>query len=79
MRVDDNDSCTALLVLEQTYDGDMILDENTIEHIVGLLEVRSLHGCRAEFHEMVLDQRVSGGFMSTQLMQNKPNTHFDAL
>ena len=65
MRVDDNNSCTALLVLEQTDDGNVIFDENTVEHIVGLLEVRSLHGCRAEFHEMVLDQRVSEGFMST--------------
>ena len=67
MRVDDDNSCTALLVLEQTDDGDVILDENTIKHIVGLLEVRSLHGCRAEFHEMVLDQRISESFMSTRI------------
>lgn len=39
-----NDTRACFLVLEATYDSDVILAKNPVEHVVRLLEIWALHG-----------------------------------
>lgn len=48
-----------LLVLERANDSDVVLPQYPIEHVVGLLEIRPLHGNSTVLHEMLLDKGIS--------------------
>ena len=58
MRVGDDKASARLFILEETEDGDMILREDAIEHMVCLLEIGTLHCEGIELDEMLLDQGV---------------------
>ena len=59
MRVHDNKTRAGRLVLEKCNDSDVVSLEDTIEHIVSLLEVRSLHCHTIEFNQLFLHKLVS--------------------
>ena len=80
MRVYDNETSASLLVLEEADNSDMVLAEDAVEHVVGLLEVSALHGDRAVLHELRLYERVPAHDLSAlrNLIGNR-ETHFSRL
>lgn len=59
MGVCNDESCACFSVLERTDDGDVIPNKDTVEHIVGLLEIRTLHGDLVELDEVLFNKLVS--------------------
>ena len=49
---------TRLLILEKSNDRDIIPLEHAIEHVVGLLEIGSLHGDGAILNKLFLNKRI---------------------
>ena len=58
MRVYDNETSASLLVLEEADNSDMVLAEDAVEHVVGLLEIGSLHGDGAILDKLFLNKRI---------------------
>ena len=55
----DDEACAGLPVLKEADDRDVIFRENSIEHIVCLLQIGTLHRDGAELDEVLLDQSIS--------------------
>ena len=52
MCVGEDESCAGVDVLEEGDDGNVVLAQNTVEHVVCLLEILTLHGDSAELDEV---------------------------
>jgi hypothetical protein len=66
-------------VLHETNDGNVVLAQHAIEHVVCLLEVLSLHRNGTEFNELLLHQLVSVQTPVNSILQSRKSTYLDAL
>lgn len=58
MCVGEDESCAGVDVLEEGDNGDVVLAQNTVEHVICLLEILTLHGHSAEFDEVLFYQLI---------------------
>lgn len=58
MCVGEDESCARVDVLEEGDDGDVVLAQDTVEHVVCLLEILTLHGDSAELDEVFFYQLI---------------------